>query len=475
MTNNINQNQKVGNYNEYIHNPEPEHVAENKYTAEEAINDIRQHLDFSDDNYIEKFNEALSDSENISKYIEYVSTDSYMRSHFKSKDDFLFEDTFFNQELEKMADIMLRDYDNQNGEYADYTLMSDYSNEQNEYRNVTIETDADADNVKEGLAIHVDLLDTLHVDQKLELSERVKRTQRYNEVKANIDKYPDLKQMYETWEQMGYNYGFHAAYTKEEKEKIREYWIEKFSKEKDNSYSPQNRMRLIRKHYNQLGYDMHLALESLRNPIYSRPTFNSVQSMSDKNETLELLEDTLDLTNVEHVKAIFEIQKESKKARVVGIDKVKHVNNWYFILNELENKYKPNQQAGGIGTMLHNLLTAVKLSDLEGYQREVVDTIRCSSEWLSSLENDYKDMLLDNPYKMMLKLLEDKHNVKLDMRQLKREINKIAKIIADTYVDVINSRESKRCVTCEIDKMPSAYYERRDECKKCYIESQQVG
>lgn len=483
MTNIIKQNQnennntnieKVGNYNRYIHNPDPELVAENKYTSEEAIKDIRQHLDFTADDYIKKFNDALSDSKNIKKYIKYVSTDQYMESHYKTKDDPRFEETFFNKQLEKIANTILQDYDNQDGEYADHTLLSDYSIEQDRYRNVAIETDGDAESVKRGLAIHADLLDVLHVDQKLELSERVKRTQRYNEVKANIDKYPDLKQMYSEWEQMGYNYGFHAAYSNEEREKIREYWLNKFAKEVDNPYSPVNRMRLIREHHNQLGYDMHLALESLRNPIYSRNKINYVDVTTTQDDALELLEDTLDLTNVDHVVALLDIPKESRKARVVGMDKVQHVNNWYFILNELENKYKADKNVGGINTMLYHFLQAVELADMDDYQGEIVNAIRCNKEWLNGLESDYTDMLLVNPCKMILKLLEDKYSLQINMRQLRAEIKKIARILADTYSDIVNERDSKRCVTCRIDKMPSAYYDGRNECKKCYIESQQV-
>lgn len=479
MTNNIKQNEinntkieKVGNYNRYVHNPDPEHIAENKYAAEEAIKDIRQHLDFAEDNYIKKFNDALEDSNNISKYIEYVSTDSYMKTHYKSKDDPRFEETYFNKQLEKIANIMLHDYDNQNGEYADRTLLSEYAMKQDRYRNVAIETDGDAEGVKRGLAIHADLLDNLDQgDQKLELSERDRRNRRYADVRANLDKYPDLKQMYEEWEQMGYNYGLHSAYTQEVKEIIREEWLRKFNNDMDNPHSPENRLRLINQQRNQLGYDMHLALESMRNPIHNLSKINHADGTTTKNDVLELLEDTLDLTNVDHVVALLDIQKESRKARVVGMDKVQHVNNWYFILNELENKHKADRHAGGINAMLYQLLQAIKLADMDDYQQEIVNAIRCSKKWLNELESDYTDMLLDNPFKMIMKLLEDKYGLQMDMRQLRAEIRKIARVIADTYDDVVNGRDSKECVSCEVSKMPSAFTGSRAVCNKCFNES----
>src|SRR5699024_2542217 len=112
-------------------------------TTEQALKDIRQHFNYREDNYISNFDDAINDSESITEYIDYVSTEQYMKSHNKTKNDIRFEENYFNKQLEKMADIMLRDYDKE-GQYADYTLMSDYAQQQDEYRNVAIETDSES-------------------------------------------------------------------------------------------------------------------------------------------------------------------------------------------------------------------------------------------------------------------------------------------------------------------------------------------
>lgn len=443
------------------------------YTAQDAINSIREHFDYNEYNYIQNFTDALEDPENISEYIDYVSSEQYRGSHYKSKQDYLFEDTYFNKQLEQIADIMLDDYDNQNGEYADYTLLTDYAIERDE-RNLAIETNVDSDAIERGLAIHVDVLDSIDAEQTLELSDRVRRVKRYEDVRANLDNYPDLKQMYESWEQMGLTYGFHESYTKEEKEAIRDKWLKKFAEDVNNPYTPKNRMRLLRKNYNELGYDMHLALEQLRNPIYSNNSNHHVD-YTGKNHAVDLLEETFSLYDYEHVVALLEIQKESRKARVIGMDRVQHVNDWYPVLSMLEAKYKVSHKAGGMGTVLYDFFMAVKFADLEDYQREIINLIRQHESYLKTLEHEWIDKMLIDPYRMIRAYIKDKYDIELDMRQLRAEIRNIAKEISAVHSDLKNDLDEKECVSCKQDKMPSAFYAGRNECKKCYKSGRKVG
>lgn len=473
--NNQKETMKVGNYNQYVHNPNPEHQVTRVVTTQEAINNVRKHFNPYEEDYIQNFNDRVNDSNNISEYIDYVSTDRYMESHYKTKESPRFEETYFNKQLEQMADVMLREYDNDSGKYADYTLLSDYTQEQSEYRNVAIETDEDSESVKKGLAIHANLLDQVDEgERQLELSERVKRKQRYKDVRNNLDRYPDLKQMYEVWEEMGYNYGFHEVYNKEEKEIIRQYWLAEFTKEVDNPYSPENRLRMINKHHNELGYDMHLALEDLRNPTQNLNKFNIVDVTTVQNDVVELLEDTFDLSNVDHVAVMLDIQKESKKARVVGIDRVQHVNEWYPILNMLEAKYEVSKRQGGISTVLHHLHAAIRYSDLEGYQKEIIKLIRQQDKYIKSLGGKWVDKLLSNPYKMIVEYINDKYNMRLDMRQLNREIDKIAREITYVHADLMGEEKVRECVECNENKLPSAFYSGRNTCKKCYTNKQVI-
>lgn len=481
MINNIKENQitqegtkKVSNYYEYVHNLDSDHRVTRAVSAQEALDDVRQHLDYEQDDFIQKFSHALSDSKNISEYIDYVSTEQYFKSHNKTMNSFRFEETYFNQQLENMADIILNEYDNQNGEYSDYTLMSDYAIEQNQYREVAIETDYDSEGIERGLAVHVDVLDGMSQGQNLELSERAKRNTRYADVRANLDKYPDLKQMYEAWEEMGYNYGFHQSYTKEEKEAIREKWLAKFAEEKDHQYSPQNRMRLIQKHYNELGYDMSLALKGLRNITYTKPSNHHSDVTYDDNEKhQDMLIDVLKLDEIEHVLMLLEIEREGRKGRVVGLDGVHHLVDWYPILSMLEERHGVERDAGGISGMLYEFYLSIKYADLEDYQREIFNLIRQNEKYLHRELNEcWVSELLDNPYEMMIDYIEYKYDIELTMRQLRAEIRKIAKVAVDTFNDLLDDAVAKECRGCSVEKMPSAYSGRRAVCKKCMAKRQ---
>ncbi|UOQ47779.1 hypothetical protein MUN88_17250 [Gracilibacillus caseinilyticus] len=419
-------------------------------SVQEIFKEITSKLDYNEvDPFtrIELVEDQIANNDELKDYVNW-DDGSYFKTNFVNlkvgkNGDPLSDEVPYSKNMEKLSTYILKQYKNfENANYLDYPIMSKYRVEKDKEdgkNKMVIGINTDVFNEKEDLPksvingheMHVDMLDEQISSNKINKSEDVKRQERRQDVLDNLDNYPELKERYDTWKELGLKYGLDESYTNEEKESYRQYLMNKFAEE-ENMYSPKQRLYLINKMYNADGYDLTILLNSLKDTIYSNPVERSFDTTREQDDVLE---ETLNLGDVDHVSGLLSIMKEDRE--------------YLPVYQGLEVKYLDNVESFTYWA-LEQFRNAIMKTDLSNEEKEIVLLLMDKHK----VFNIYNNGVTVDPYKILNKFINEKYGKKRSKAQLVKFIHKtIARKIANTYQAIQDGIDSKECGCCGKEKL----------------------
>jgi rubrerythrin len=471
----------------------------NYTTTNEAIQPIKERMDYTlnPQERAELITYLLDEDKNTyDNLVEYLSSKFYRKiiHGYKKKSDFRSDENFFCKQLDSVSDYLLHDFDirlDVPEVTRDYKVLSRYaldkgvSDGQNRrvvglYTAMIEAGDKIPPTVAKGLEVYVEAIDEItepEVIANYKLSEDKKRENR----KAEVNKYlnsenvdPNFVKMYREWEDLGIKYGLHESYSKDEKREIKSFWIGKFVKDKDHPLSPKDRFMKINKQYNQFGYDLHLIVEKLRQPVAPRKV-----NQRPHPKQKEIIDNyhffkKIDLTDSSHVNALLSVVNTDMQKTFEG----EHYKwkEYHPIYKSVAEKHKDKHTY--LEILDSEFKDALEVTDLDDIQRDIVNLILDQHEEISV----YDDVKI-NPYKLIAEYINEKYDLHKSKTEIKHIIEqKIAKIIANTYQDLENGLDIKECNNCGKEKMASKKNFSPDSrnksglkgtCKKCLAEKVQ--
>ncbi|MEH7483195.1 hypothetical protein V7157_19435 [Neobacillus drentensis] len=389
---------------------------------------------------------------NIESIFEYIDSPVFRKQNGdKRKAHPRYEETYLAKGLNNISDYVLdewQEWEGRNKELDDYEVLSKYEVERGRKDrenkrvigfNVDVIDDflenGLSDTVKQGLEVHVDKVDDyLSKSQKsFKLSENEKRQQRKQEVLDNLQNYPDLKVSYDSWKQLGLKYGFDMEiYTKEEREMYKRSWIVEFENEY-HPISPKKRFYELRKHYNEMGYALHVLLQQIQKKIKVNKSKQLTPWVDVDNEIYDLF----DLETPEHVAALLKIDYDKKDKEYFPL---------YYLLH---NDYKDKSDSG-LYYIFEEFQEALKLTDLNDMEKDIVNLIKDTHDGYCI----YNQACTTNPYNLIMKYINGQYGLNKTKANIIQYIeNKIARLIADTYYNLKIGTHSLKCTKCEKEKL----------------------
>jgi hypothetical protein len=468
-------------------------------STNEAIQPIKEQMDYTlnPQERAELITYLLDEDKNTyHNLVEYLSSKFYRKivHGYKKSKDFRADENFFCKQLDSVADYLLHDFDirlDVTGSLKDYKVLSRYaldkgvSDGQNKrivglYTAVIEKGEPMPPSVLKGLEVHVEMIDEItepEVKANYKLSEDKKRKNRKGEVNKylNSDKVdPNFVKMYREWEDLGIKYGLHESYSKEEKREIKSFWIGKFMKDKDHPLSAKDRFMKINKQFNQFGYDLHLIVEKLRQPVVPRKV-----NQRPHPKQKEIIDNyhffkKIDLTDSSHVNALLSVVDTDMQKTFKG----EHYKwkEYHPIYKSVTEKHKDKHTY--LEILDSEFRDALEIADLDDMQRDIVNLILDQHEELSVYEE-----ITVNPYKLIAEYVNDKYDLHKTKTEIKHIIEqRISKVIANTYEDLENGLDMKKCNDCGKEKLLSKNNFSPDTrnktgykgaCKKCLAEKAQ--
>ncbi|WP_419955919.1 hypothetical protein ACN6MT_11260 [Neobacillus niacini] len=443
-------------------------------------NGVKLEFDYNHYEFVFTYTEEEFQDINIASIFEYISSQIFIQQNGqKKKKHFRYDETYLAKGLNNVADYVLDKWDtsdDRNAELDEYEVWSKYEvdrgrKDRENKRVIGFNADVIDDylesglskTVTKGLEVHVDMIDDYlsKSQQSFKFSEKEKRQQRNQEVIDNLEKYPDLKVNYDTWKQLGLKYGFDMEdYTKEERKILKQSWIVQFENE-DHPVSPKKRYYELRKHYNEMGYGLHILLQQLQKNISVDKSKQLVPLQDTDNEIYELF----DLTKPEHVAALLRIDHDKSKKEYFPL---------YYILH---NEYK-NKSDSGLYYIFEEFQKALQLTDFNEMEKDIVNLLMGVHEEYCI----YNQACTVNPYNLIVKYINEKYNLNKTKANIIHIIeNKIASLIANTYYNIKIGTHSLKCTKCEKEKQATLInfgIDTRNKtgfksiCRKCLAEKE---
>ncbi|MDQ1003984.1 hypothetical protein QFZ28_004384 [Neobacillus niacini] len=415
-------------------------------------NGVKVEFDYTTYEFVVTYTEDEYQDINIESIFEYISSPVFRKQNGdKKKKHPRYEETYLAKGLDNISDYVLNkwhDWEGRNENLDDYEVWSKYEVERGrkdrENKRV-IGFNADviddflenglSDTVKKGLEVHVDKVDDyLSKSQKsFKLSENEKKQQRNQEVLDNLEKCPDLKVSYDSWKQLGLKYGFDMEdYTKEERKLLKQSWITQFGNE-DHPVTPKKRYYELRKHYNEMGYSLHVLFQQMQKKIKVNKAKQLIPWVDVDNQIYDLF----DLEKPEHVAALLKIDYDKKDKEYFPL---------YYLLH---NDYKDKSDSG-LYYIFEEFHEALKLTGLNDMEKDIVDLILDVHEGYCI----YNQACTVNPYNLVMKYINEKYGLNKSKANIIHIIeNKIARLIADTYYNIKIGTHTLKCTKCEKEKL----------------------
>jgi hypothetical protein len=406
----------------------------------------------------------------LNQLIEY-----FRNQGIKKKDDKLTHENYLCRKLDKLADYLLTQYDEEYSKFKDYTMLNEYGRVMNQKREVGISYEEVeeyagetylSDAMLKGLEVHIDMIEQYasksasEFEDVYKLSEDEKKKMRDEYVKGKLDKSPMLKQMFEEWLKLGEIYGF-AAKDEETRNEIQSFWIEKFKNEK-HPLTPKQRMYRLREMYHHLGYELFEVAKNIANPTVVK---NKDSNIQDDNQIEQAIEKVFDMGDPRHVAGLLTIQRDKK-------------GNFHPIFVMLEEKHK-NHIDSPIRHILDECKYVLKFADLSEIERDIVDLIIQEPKIMKEAQR----FTNRNPYTMIVDYINEKYGLSKTKRDIIHTVDKISRIVANTYIDLKKEVGMKKCTYCEKEKLASLNNFGRDTrnksglksiCRKCASEKEKL-
>lgn len=411
-----------------------------------------------------------TDDEVVEQHLKilYQLIEYFRNQGIKKKDDKLTHENYLCRKLNKLADHLLVQYDEEYSKFKDYTMLNEYGRSMNTKRELGISYDEVeehagdtylSDTMLKGLEVHIDMIEQYtsknvsEFEDVYKFSEDEKKKIRDEYVKEKLDQSPLLEKMFNEWLRLGEMYGF-TEKDKEKRDEIQNFWIEKFKNEK-HLLTPKQRMYRLRKMYNDLGYELFKIAESISNPTAVKNTDSNFQD----DQFEQAIENVFDLGDPRHVAGLLTIQRDEK-------------GNFHPIFVMLEEKHKEHIDSP-IRHIIDEFKNVLKFADLSNIERDIVDLIIQEPKIMKEAQR-FADR---NPYIMIIKYINNKYGLYKTKRDIIHMIEKkISRIIANTYIDLKNEVGLKKCTYCSKEKLASLNNFGRDLrnksglksiCKKC--------
>jgi hypothetical protein len=182
---------------------------------------------------------------------------------------------------------------------------------------------------------------------------------------------------------------------------------------------------------NDINYEMFVVKEQLRRPINCN---------EGKDDTVNHVDSVIDLSNIEHIRALLGFQTEQKKVNDGfkidengnKVQKQKRFTLYHPIYAMLKDKYADKMDSYIFLTLME-FETALEKANLTEIERDIVDVVM-QNKGYEGLKNTYKN----HPYERSLAYIEKVHNVKKETRYITYALeNTIAKKIHKAYLNEI--------------------------------------
>lgn len=361
----------------------------------------------------------------------------------------LYSSSYFAKGLESFGWYILDDWKSFEGktkELIEYTVLSNQALEKGtNSKNEPLSVD-----IAEGTAIS-----SPSPDKQLESRRKL--------LQAGLDN-DELKEQYDLYIALGKQYGFDKSLTPEQKAEAKVIWIDKF-KQEHSQYSPEDRYRRLREMFNQIGTDLERMNDVLRKPVQPNRKKQPVLFQSDIQERVsDFALGSVELSNPIHINGLLTIQKDEK------------LKTYFPIYMMLADKFEDDNESvfAGIADEMDNLIRQTDLSKME---KEIVRLIM----GVHRRYNIYTYGEEVNPYKQLVDYINMKYYTKKTKADIIRLVKgKISTALSNTYIDIENGIDYKKCVSCNKEKLASVHNFGKDSrnakglksvCKKCDAEN----
>jgi hypothetical protein len=435
---------------------------------------VKVEFDYNEYGFVFTYSDEELKEIHLESILEYISSPIFIKQNGRKKKIHpLYENTYLAIGLSNISDYVLykwHEWENNNHLLDDYTIQSKYdlarlASAGSKKSIVGFDTSVADDflensvskTVMQGWEFHVDQLEkhTRQTDDIFRLSEDTKREIRNNLIIKNLEKYPTLKERYIAYKEMGIRYGFDKELSPEQKAEMKQKWIEHFSKEKNHPVKPKDRYYRLLQMYNNIGYELSVVQQQLASVVQPKPNkqpLKQVQTVEDYAGAFVLKMVKLDIP--EHINGLLTIQKGIK------------VGEYHPLYIMLKQKYKTDDEP--VFNLLESEFNEVlEVADLTDMERDIVNLIIGKHQEFNIYVQGNK-----NPYEYIALYINEKYQQKKTKTNIMRMVEKgISKVIANTYQDLENGLDIKKCTSCRVEKMASENNFGKDTRKKDGLKS----
>jgi len=409
---------------------------------------------------------------------EYISSTCFRGQNGKKKKTHQrYEETYLAIGLSYISDYGLdkwHEWESRNDILDDYMVMSKYDidrlvsgrkNKQIIGLDISVTDDFLEKGISktalEGWELHVDRLEfnTTRSNGIFNFSEDYKREVRNKAILESLEKYPTLSERYMMYEEIGLKYGFSDKLTKEEKSDLKQRWLKVFGG---------NRYYRLQKMYNNIGYELSVILDEFRKPVkrHIKSQLKGHQHVEDTSS--DFIFNMINLGIQDHVNGLLTIQKGNK------------VGEYFPLYQLLKVKHKSNLESQ-FNIIADELSELLRIADLTDIERDIVYLITGNHESYNIFDKAYGNV---NPYELMAIYINEKYDLHKTKTDIKKMVSgRISKTLANTYEDLENGIDIKKCTQCKTEKVASKNNFGADSrktdglksvCKKCTAENERV-
>lgn len=404
--------------------------------------------------------------------LNYLSTSKFANEQAKKKGSSRVEQTYLSQSLEKLSELLLDKF-----EFADHPILSNHSEERNKKKEISFYHNAGNDDTGETDLINIMMLNSGEKVLK-QFSEDDLREMRSVDL-VDIEKYPELFEMQQMIDAIDkilidkekFIHKHNEMITKQlelalhnwkngiYRVDMSELLSNPYKRDEvalnantkglidDESLSEQfeivmnyysisssankqfNRLKKIR---NAIKSELRTVYDQLRKPLRVKSTISNSANTSAINN--QIVQNFL-FNNPKHIEQLIKWHKNENK-------------EYISLYTDLMNKYEYSAGEG-----LHNFLKDFReLVNTTKFNEIEVDILLIMLEEHSGLTAKDKGKLVNNPYECARDFINDKYSLNIDNRYIKKQIKKISKKVAHTYLDQIDNSPVVICSCCEEGK-----------------------
>lgn len=198
-------------------------------------------------------------------------------------------------------------------------------------------------------------------------------------------------------------------------------------------YVPTNASSQFEAHnriHNEIAYEKWVVYENKRKPVRSKAKSNGGSGGLNLGVVIEHISRNFQYNDEKHISVLLGWQPRVKKS-----------DEYYSLYCELKDKYS-EQTGSPIYTLLtefDRLVNQTKLTDME---KDIVDFL------LVRNVKHRSGIIIDNPYLEIAIYLNNTYATDLEVRDVKRKVDQIAKKIANTYLELVDRSPVVECTCC---------------------------